>query len=164
MRPTTRVDPLGLQATSASGSMRAIVPPGYPTTGHHQYDPDHPDFYTGGGAGPYIYPDRIAAQALAGILSHGIEMLPMLRPLWMKNESASDSAECPSQRGLPTRGEPNTWVDHAYGKSSRYYGEDGTPKFDVDRGHDHGQGSPHVHEWVDGKRQHGVPVSDWPKR
>ncbi|MBT2766953.1 RHS repeat protein [Stenotrophomonas sp. ISL-67] len=164
-RPTTHVDPVGLQATVAGQSSRVVTSPVYTYPGgYQQYDPDYPDFYTGGSGGPYIYPDRIAEQTLAGILSHASRMIPLLKPFWMHNEKADSSADCPPQRGLPTKGEPNSWVDHPYGKSSRYYGEDGAPKFDVDRGHDHGQGNPHVHEWVGGERQPGVPVSDWPKR
>ena len=30
-------------------------------------------------------------------------------------------------------------------------------KKDIDTGHDHGQGDPHVHDWVNGKRQIGRP-------
>jgi len=84
---------------------------------------------------------------------------------WLSLSEKKGETDCPvtGQRGLPGEGEPNTWSDHPTGKQSRYYGEDG-PKFDVDRGHDHGQGNPRSHEWENGVRKPGVPVSDWPKR
>lgn len=86
-------------------------------------------------------------------------------PWLMMNKNEHGSAcPIPGQRGLPGSGEPNTWSDHPTGKQSRYYGDDGSPKFDIDGGHDHGQGNPHVHEWEGGVRKSDVPVSDWPKR
>jgi RHS repeat-associated protein len=65
-------------------------------------------------------------------------------------------------RGLPAEGEPFTWINHPFGKQSRYYGPNGRPLFDIDRGHDHGQGVPHAHNWVNGVRGPGVQVSDLP--
>jgi RHS repeat-associated protein len=45
----------------------------------------------------------------------------------------------------PTTGNPGDTVVGS--KQSRRYGPDGLPQTDVDTGHDHGQGDPHVHDW-----------------
>ncbi|MET4679527.1 RHS repeat-associated core domain-containing protein [Stenotrophomonas rhizophila] len=99
-RPTSHVDSAGLQATSTSQSMRPIPQPGYVRPGgYQQYDSDHPDFYSGSNGGPYIYPDKIAEQALAGLVSHVSQVLPLLKPFWMQNQkdgSASKPNNCPT--------------------------------------------------------------------
>jgi RHS repeat-associated protein len=93
-RPTSHVDSAGLQATSTSQSMRSIPQPGYGRpSGYQQYDSDHPDFYSGSNSGPYIYPDRIAEQALAGLLSHAGQVLPLLKPFWTQMSKAKPSRE-----------------------------------------------------------------------
>ncbi|MBK4214518.1 minor capsid protein [Paracoccus caeni] len=61
-------------------------------------------------------------------------------------------------RGLPARGRPETWVVGPRG--DRLYGPDGKPIKDIDWGHDHGQGQPHTHEWIDGVRQPGRPATE----
>ncbi|MDB6183172.1 hypothetical protein [Paracoccus fistulariae] len=63
----------------------------------------------------------------------------------------------PEERGLPKQGRPGTWVVGPRG--DRLYGPDGKPIKDVDWGHDHGQGQPHTHEWIDGVRQPGRPAT-----
>lgn len=68
------------------------------------------------------------------------------------------------QRGNPPTGEPGTWAEHPHGKQDRLYGPDGKPAVDIDYGHDHGQGSPHAHNWDKGERQAGVPVSKLPEK
>jgi YD repeat-containing protein len=45
----------------------------------------------------------------------------------------------------PKEGDPGDTVVGS--KQSRRYGPDGLPETDVDTGHDHGQGDPHVHDW-----------------
>jgi len=62
-------------------------------------------------------------------------------------------------KGLPFHGPKN---GSFYRKSRsgaveqyRKYDSRGLPKKDIDKGHDHGQGDPHVHDWIDGKRQIG---------
>lgn len=90
---------------------------------------------------------------------------------WYYNENANDDSgedtpkrcENGSQRGNPYTGEPGTWSEHPHGKQDRLYGPDGTPSVDIDYGHDHGQGSPHAHNWDNGIRSPGVPVSVLPK-
>ena len=67
-------------------------------------------------------------------------------------------------RGLPKTGKPFSWVEHPYGKQMRQYGPDGKPQVDIDFGHDHGQGIPHAHNWENGVRQPGLPVSVIPKK
>ena len=64
-------------------------------------------------------------------------------------------------KGLPFHGPKN---GSFYRKSRsgaveqfRKYDRRGFPKKDIDTGHDHGQGDPHVHDWVNGKRQIGRP-------
>ena len=79
-------------------------------------------------------------------------------------DSTEEGGQCPAdgesnQRGNPFNGEPGTWTEHPHGKQDRLYGNDGTPAVDIDYGHDHGQGSPHSHNWNDGVRGPGVPVS-----
>ena len=81
-----------------------------------------------------------------------------LRGIYQQSQSGK------GQRGMPDTGPANEWLDHPTGKQSRLYNPDGTPAADVDRGHDHGQGNPHAHNWVDGVRQPGVPVSDVPEQ
>lgn len=99
-QPITHVDPAGLQAATVGQSARPIPLPGYaPPSGYQQFDPEHPGFYTGGDRGPYIYPDRIADQALAGLLTQASRMLPLLKPFWMQNQkdgSASKPNNCPT--------------------------------------------------------------------
>ena len=68
-------------------------------------------------------------------------------------------------QGLPFRGPRN---GSFYRKSRsgaveqyRKYDSKGFPKKDIDTGHNHGQGDPHVHDWVDGKRKIGrTPTPD----
>ena len=81
---------------------------------------------------------------------------------YAEEEDGDDT--CPAdqdsnQRGNPPTGPPNEWVEHPHGKQDRYYGPDGNPLVDIDYGHDHGQGKPHAHNWKDGIRENGVPVS-----
>ncbi|MDQ4682555.1 RHS repeat-associated core domain-containing protein [Stenotrophomonas maltophilia group sp. RNC7] len=160
------LDPFGLQSSIA----RAVRSPpgGYYGGGDgqlQQQNPDLPNYGRNEPPGLYIYPEKIAESIVANALIALSKSKDLVFPGLMMNKSEDGSAcPIPGQRGLPASGEPNTWSDHPTGKQSRYYGDDGSPKFDVDRGHDHGQGNPHVHEWESGVRKSGVPVSDWPKR
>ncbi|MFL0336430.1 RHS repeat-associated core domain-containing protein [Stenotrophomonas maltophilia] len=160
------LDPFGLQSSIA----RAVrsPPAGYYGGGDgqlQQQNPDLPNYGRNEPPGLYIYPEKIAESIVANALIALSKSKDLVFPGLMMNKSEDGSAcPIPGQRGLPASGEPNTWSDHPTGKQSRYYGDDGSPKFDVDRGHDHGQGNPHVHEWESGVRKSGVPVSDWPKR
>ena len=72
--------------------------------------------------------------------------------------SARPVQPAPEGRGLPAQGQPGTWVVGPRG--DRLYGPDGKPIKDVDWGHNHGQGKPHTHEWIDGKRQDGRPATE----
>jgi RHS repeat-associated protein len=50
----------------------------------------------------------------------------------------------------PSRGVPNssqTFPDGRGGETTRHFGPDGRATKDVDSGHDHGAGDPHVHDW-----------------
>jgi RHS repeat-associated protein len=87
----------------------------------------------------------------------------MPKPLCNEREPETTQPE-ERERGLPTKGEPNSWKDHPHGKQSRKYGSDGNPEVDIDFGHDHGQGSPHAHNWEKGVRGPGVPTSALPKK
>lgn len=64
----------------------------------------------------------------------------------------------PEGRGLPSKGEKNTWVVGP--RNDRRYGPNGQPLKDVDWAHDHGKGRPHVHDWIDGERTIGRPPTD----
>jgi hypothetical protein len=59
----------------------------------------------------------------------------------------------------PNTGEPGTTHINPGSGQQRTYGPDGKPLFDVDFDHDHGQGVPHRHDWVDGVRGPGVPFN-----
>ncbi|SAL36697.1 hypothetical protein AWB70_02611 [Caballeronia cordobensis] len=59
-----------------------------------------------------------------------------------------------------TGGPPNSWLENPSGKKQwRYYDGNGDAAFDIDFGHDHGFGTPHSHNWENGKRDQGNPVS-----
>jgi RHS repeat-associated protein len=49
----------------------------------------------------------------------------------------------------PARGAPNSVQEfpNSSGKTVRHYGPDGNAEKDIDYGHDHGAGDPHVHDW-----------------
>jgi RHS repeat-associated protein len=107
-----------------------------------------------------------AASTLSGIIT-GAWIGSELQN-WYNNEDAegadADGGQCPAEGGAKTRGnsfdgEPGTWTEHPHGKQDRLYGSDGTPAVDIDYGHDHGQGSPHAHNWNDGVRGPGFPVT-----
>lgn len=60
--------------------------------------------------------------------------------------------------GFARRGSPGNL---GFGpRGDRLYGPDGKPIEDVDWGHDHGQGQPHTHDWIDGIRQPGRPATE----
>ena len=76
-----------------------------------------------------------------------------------------------NNRGNPLEGPSGEWVTSPNGKQDRQYGSDGYPSVDIDRGHDHGAGDPHAHNWdrpSDGSRPDrsnrgpGVPISPVP--
>jgi len=59
-----------------------------------------------------------------------------------------------------TDGPPNSWMENPSGKKQwRYYDENGDAAVDIDFGHDHGFGAPHSHNWENGRRDNGNPVS-----
>jgi len=63
----------------------------------------------------------------------------------------------------PNTGDLGTWVTNPGSGQERRYGPDGRPSNDIDWDHDHGNGVPHGHNWPDGKRDKGNPLSPWPK-
>lgn len=54
----------------------------------------------------------------------------------------------------PFTGTPGTWSDTP--AQQRLYGPDGYPSVDIDLTHDHGEGSPHAHNW-DRPAEGGAP-------
>ena len=62
-------------------------------------------------------------------------------------------------KGLPIQGPKNGGYYRKNRGGSvdqfRAYDKNGMAKKDIDTGHDHGQGDPHVHDWINGKRNHG---------
>ena len=61
---------------------------------------------------------------------------------------------------VPSVGPPGQWIDGR--RRSRLYGPDGRPKVDIDNPHQ-GADYPHVHDWVDGVREHpGREIPDTP--
>ncbi|CAB3880022.1 hypothetical protein LMG3328_03238 [Achromobacter ruhlandii] len=68
----------------------------------------------------------------------------------------------------PNKGEAGEWVKNPGSGQERLYGNDGRPLVDLDSDHDHGQGTPHAHNWdrdANGApvRGPGVSVSKWPR-
>jgi hypothetical protein len=74
---------------------------------------------------------------------------------------SGDTSDAIQTVWLPsTGGPPNSWLDNPSGKKQwRYYDENGDAAVDIDFGHDHGFGAPHSHNWDDGVRDGGNPVS-----
>lgn len=69
---------------------------------------------------------------------------------------------------LGRKGEAGEWVKSPGSVQERLYGNDGRPLVDLDSDHDHGQGTPHAHNWdrdANGApvRGPGVSVSKWPR-
>lgn len=73
---------------------------------------------------------------------------------------------------MANSGEPDTCHVNPGSGQERKYGSNGLPEFDIDWDHDHGQGTPHGHNWdlitgPDGRPQpvrgSGVPISPWPR-
>jgi len=63
----------------------------------------------------------------------------------------------------PSTGEPDsTYVNPGSGQE-RKYGPDGRPQYDIDWHTDHGSGTPHGHNWENGKRGPGVQISPVPE-
>lgn len=67
----------------------------------------------------------------------------------------------------PNKGDAGKWVKNPGSGQERLYGSDGRPLVDLDSDHNHGQGTPHAHNWdrdANGApvRGPGVPVSKWP--
>ena len=71
-------------------------------------------------------------------------------------EPAAGNGQRPSK--TPNEGVPGSTIVNPGSGQERTYGPDGKPLRDVDWDHDHGQGVPHAHDWIDGKRGPGVPV------
>ena len=63
----------------------------------------------------------------------------------------------------PNEGEPGSVHVNPGSGQERKYGPDGKPESDIDWDHDHGQGVPHGHNWEDGERGPGLPLSPWPR-
>jgi RHS repeat-associated protein len=63
----------------------------------------------------------------------------------------------------PNSGPPGSWITNPGNGQERLYGPNGLPEVDIDWHPDHGQGTPHGHNWDNGKRGPGVPLSPWPK-
>lgn len=64
-----------------------------------------------------------------------------------------------SGKGLPVKGPSNgSFYRRSRGGTVdqyRSYDGNGFAKKDIDTGHDHGQGDPHVHVWIEGVRRPG---------
>ncbi|MES2482724.1 MAG: RHS repeat-associated core domain-containing protein, partial [Pseudomonadota bacterium] len=72
------------------------------------------------------------------------------------------------QEKTPNTGEPGEWhTNPGDGKPAsgqeRLYGPNGQPEVDIDWHPDHGAGKPHGHNWDNGRRGRGVPLSPWPR-
>ncbi len=67
------------------------------------------------------------------------------------------------QNKTPNEGEPGSCHVNPGSGQERKYGSDGKPEYDIDWDHDHGQGSPHGHNWDGDNRDGGWPISPWPR-
>ena len=63
----------------------------------------------------------------------------------------------------PNQGPPGGWITNPGNGQERLYGPNGKPEVDIDWHPDHGQGTPHGHNWGDGRRGPGIPLSPWPQ-
>ena len=79
--------------------------------------------------------------------------------------SAATRGEGKKLPRTPTKGRPNSkreFPDGKGGKTVREYGPDGKAKQDIDYGHNHGKGDPHVHDWdwsePNNPRGPGIPL------
>jgi RHS repeat-associated protein len=63
----------------------------------------------------------------------------------------------------PNTGDPDSVHENPGSGQERKYGKDGKPEYDIDWDHDHGQGIPHAHNWENGKRGPGLPISPIPR-
>jgi RHS repeat-associated protein len=73
-----------------------------------------------------------------------------------------------NQNRTPDSGTPGSWhTNPGNGQpgsgQERLYGPDGRPAVDIDWHPDHGAGKPHGHNWDNGRRGPGVPISPWPR-
>lgn len=93
-----------------------------------------------------------------------VENSPLVRvdPMGLCSDPAGSD---PPPVRTPARGEPNT-TDRLHGPggntTDRTYGPDGRAIKDIDRGHDHGVGDPHAHDWdwtQDRPRRPGRPLT-----
>jgi hypothetical protein len=73
-------------------------------------------------------------------------------PNQTQNSSSSSSSKSGGRVNSPAQGEPPDTTKTIPGNkpgetTERTYGPDGRAAKDVDRGHDHGAGDPHAHDW-----------------
>lgn len=153
--PVSYIDPLGLKYAEFLGSIGAWTGYVIGTSGAAAA--------TIGSVGlnaPAIPAEVGAATALGGATGYGIGMALD----WLLNEKAEEcpkepsSGERPSK--TPNKGEPGSVYTNPGSGQIRTYGPDGKPIKDIDSDHDHGQGVPHQHDWVNGVRGPGKPVTD----
>lgn len=68
-----------------------------------------------------------------------------------------------NQDKTPNEGEPGSCHVNPGSGQERKYGSNGKPEYDIDWDHDHGQGTPHGHNWDGSSRDGGWPISPWPR-
>jgi RHS repeat-associated protein len=77
-------------------------------------------------------------------------------PTTPSDSTVDGSKESQRPTKTPNEGEPGSTYKNPGSGQEREYGPDGKPSKDIDYDHDHGQGTPHVHEW--GRDSNGNPV------
>jgi len=147
--PVNYIDPYGLQSIAIPGSPFPIILP--KTEAQKQADKRIAD-------GIYSAMKKAEGQIIATYLNQIVSIVDIINLLNEKTEDGESCDKKKNQRGNDPKGEPGTWSEHPHGKQDRFYGPDGTPMIDIDYGHDHGQGQPHVHPWKDGVRGPGYPL------
>jgi RHS repeat-associated protein len=84
----------------------------------------------------------LVGAAIGGLA--GVGLIRLIDGRVRQEDSSGGVSEIPGRP--PFVGAPGTTVRGD--KQTRVYGTDGYPVTDVDTGHDHGQGDPHVHPWT----------------
>lgn len=77
-------------------------------------------------------------------------------PTSPSDQTTDNSKEAQRPSKTPNEGEPGSTYKNPGSGQEREYGSDGKPNKDIDYDHDHGQRSPHVHDW--GRDPNGNPV------
>ena len=104
--------------------------------------------------------ESFPAAADSWLTDNSIIYRELIKPLFNENGSETDGGQGSSDGQRPSKtpntGQPGSRHVNPGSGQVRDYGDDGKPIRDVDSDHDHGQGTPHAHDW--GRDEFGNPV------